>query len=329
MSNVQIRSLHGDDLERVSGIECRLAGHSRKGFIEKRFEATETSPDGFISCAALQDGKLAGYACARIEEGEFGTRDIVAVLDVIGTDPDLQRRGIGKTLLAEIERQMKTRGIGTLRTQIDWRNHWMIRFLSSSGFLLAPIEVLERDTSRLEEEVVEVDAVKLDRKWRGRHSVGGGYYENAEWDRVFVRLLKEEDLAAVVRIDRKHTGYDRSAYYKAKFREMLIETGIRVSFVVEEDGFVVGFVMARVDFGEFGKVDKTAVLDTIGIHPAFGGSGIGHALLSELFMNLSTLRIENVFTQLTLSLKHFDMQRFLYSCGFHPSQRLALSKTIS
>ncbi len=329
MSNLQIRSLHGDDLVRVSGIECRLTGHSRKGFIEKRFEAATTSPEGFICCAALQDGKLVGYAFTRIEEGDFGTWDVVAVLDVIGVDPDVQRRGIGKTLLAEIERQMKTRGIGMLRTQIDWRNHWMISFLSSSGFLLAPIEVLERDTSRLGEEVAEVNAAKLDRKWRGRHNVGGGYYENSEWDRVFVRLLKEEDLVAVVRIDRKHTGYDRSAYYNAKFREMLIETGIRVSFAVEEDGFVVGFAMARVDFGEFGKVDKTAVLDTIGIYPAFGGSGIGHALLSELFMNLSTLRIENVFTQLTSSQKNFNMQHFLYSCGFHPSQRLALSKTIS
>jgi len=81
--------------------------------------------------------------------------------------------------------------------------------------------------------------------------------------------MKEDDLAAAVRIDRKLTGRDRSAYYAAKLREMLTESGIRVSLVAEEDGFVVGFVMARVDFGEFGKVDKAAVLDTIGVHPGF------------------------------------------------------------
>ena len=139
--------------------------------------------------------------------------------------------------------------------------------------------------------------------------------------------LKEDDLAAVVRIDRKLTGRDRSAYYAAKLREMLTESGIRVSLVAEEDGFVVGFVMARVDFGEFGKVDKAAVLDTIGVHPGFAGSGIGHALLSQLFLNLATLQVETVLTQ--VSPENIDLQRFLYSCGFHPSQRLMLSKTIS
>lgn len=310
MADLQLRSLHRDDLDRVSGIESRITGHSRKGFLEKRFTAAAETPDGFIACAAVRDGKLAGYAIARIQEGEFGAPDAVAVLDVIGIDPDAQGKGIGKALLAEMERRMKARGIGTLRTQADWGIPAMIRFFSSTAFLLAPVQILERDTSPLREETREVD-----------------YYETLSRDRVPVRSLKEDDLAAAVRIDRKLTGRDRSAYYAAKLREMLTESGIRVSLVAEEDGFVVGFVMARVDFGEFGKVDKAAVLDTIGVHPGFAGSGIGHALLSQLFLNLATLQVETVLTQ--VSPENIDLQRFLYSCGFHPSQRLMLSKTIS
>jgi Sortase and related acyltransferases len=310
MADLQLRSLHRDDLDRVSGIESRITGHSRKGFLEKRFTAAAETPDGFIACAAVRDGKLAGYAIARIQEGEFGAPDAVAVLDVIGIDPDAQGKGIGKALLAEMERRMKARGIGTLRTQADWGIPAMIRFFSSTAFLLAPVQILERDTSPLREEIREVD-----------------YYETLSRDRVPVRSLKEDDLAAAVRIDRKLTGRDRSAYYAAKLREMLTESGIRVSLVAEEDGFVVGFVMARVDFGEFGKVDKAAVLDTIGVHPGFAGSGIGHALLSQLFLNLATLQVETVLTQ--VSPENIDLQRFLYSCGFHPSQRLMLSKTIS
>lgn len=310
MADLQLRSLHRDDLDRVSGIESRITGHSRKGFLEKRFAAAAESPDGFIACAAVRDGKLAGYASSRIQEGEFGAPDAVAVLDVIGIDPDAQGKGIGKALLAEMERRMKARGIGTLRTQADWGIPAMIRFFSSTAFLLAPVQILERDTSPLREEIREVD-----------------YYETLSRDRVPVRSLKEDDLAVTVRIDRKLTGRDRSAYYAAKLREMLTESGIRVSLVAEEDGFVVGFVMARVDFGEFGKVDKAAVLDTIGVHPGFAGSGIGHALLSQLFLNLATLQVETVLTQ--VSPENIDLQRFLYSCGFHPSQRLMLSKTIS
>ena len=311
MADLLLRSLHRDDLDRVSGIESRITGHSRKGFLEKRFAAAAQSPDGFIACAAVRDDKLSGYALARIQEGEFGARDAVAVLDVIGIDPDAQGKGIGKAILAEMERRMKPRGIETLRTQVDWGSPPMIRFFSSTEFVLAPAQILERDTSPLREDISEF----------------GSNYETLSRDRVPVRSLREDDLAAAVRIDRKLTGRDRSAYYAAKLREMLTESGIRVSLVAEEDGLVVGFVMARVDFGEFGKVDKAAILDTIGVHPGFAGSGIGHALLSQLFLNLATLQVETVLTQ--VSPENIDLQRFLYSCGFHPSQRLVLSKTVS
>ncbi len=324
MADLQLRSLHRDDIDRVAGIESRITGQSRKGFLEKRFAAAAKSPDGFIACAAVRDGKLDGYAIARIQEGEFGAPDAVAVLDVVGIDPDAQGKGIGKALLAEMERRMKARGIGTLRTQVDWGSPAMIRFFSSTGFLLAPVQILERDTSPLREEIREVGSAGADA--RSPMRAGGDYYEALSRDRVPVRSLKEDDLAAAVRIDRKLTGRDRSAYYAAKLREVLTESGIRVSLVAEEDGFVVGFVMARVDFGEFGKVDKSAVLDTIGVHPGFAGSGIGHALLSQLFLNLATLQVETVLTQ--VSPENVDLQRFLYSCWFHPSQRLMLSKTI-
>ena len=325
MADLQLRSLHRDDLDRVSAIESRITGHSRKGFLEKRFAAAMESPDGFIACAAAREGKFSGYAIARIQEGEFGARDAVAVLDVIGIDPDAQRKGTGKALLAEMERRMKARGIGTLRTQVDWGSPPMVRFFSSTAFLLAPAQILERDTSPLREEIREVGSAGA--AARPPRSAGANDNETLSRDRVPVRSLSEDDLAAAVRIDRKLTGRDRSAYYAAKLREMLTESGIRVSLVAEEDGFVVGFVMARVDFGEFGKVDKAAILDTIGVHPGFAGSGIGHALLSQLFLNLATLQVETVLTQ--VSPENIDLQRFLYSCGFHPSQRLVLSKTVS
>jgi ribosomal protein S18 acetylase RimI-like enzyme len=325
MGDTQLRSLGRDDMDRVCGIENRITGHSRKGFLENRFAAAAESPDGFIACAAVRDGKIAGYAIARTQEGEFGVRDAVAVLDVVGVDPDAQGMGIGKALLGEMERRMKARGIGTLRTQVDWGSPAMVRFFSSTGFLLAPAQVLERDTSPLPEKVRETGSAGPG----GRTPIraGGDDFEALSRDRVPVRSMKEDDLAAAVRIDRKLTGRDRSAYYAAKLREMLTESGIRVSLAAEEDGFVVGFVMARVDFGEFGKVDKAAVLDTIGVHPGFAGSGFGHALLSQLFLNLATLQVETVLTQ--VSPDNIGLHRFLYSCGFHPSQRLVLSKTVA
>ena len=323
---MKYRPLRPEDLDRVSEIESRIAGRPRKEFMEKRFAAASASPESFITCAAMEDERLAGYGFARLQEGEFGAKGAVAVLDVVGVDPAARGRGIGKAVIAGIEREMMRKTIGTLRTQVDWANRDMVRFFSSAGFLLAPCQIIERDTSPLREEIAEVRSVKRDGRGQVHNGAGGNYYEMLSRDRVLVRSLKEEDLAAVVRIDGKLTGLDRSAYYGAKFREMLTVSGIRVSLVAEDAGIVAGFVMARVDFGEFGKVEKTAGIDTIGVHPAHAGSGVGHALLSQLLLNLSTLQVESVLVQ--VSPENFDLRRFLHARGFAPSQRLALVKSV-
>ena len=326
MSSLSLRPLLPVDLDRVADIESRIVGHPRRGFLAKRFSALGTMPDGFIACAATDGGILAGYGIARLQEGESGIRGAAAVLDVLGVEPELQGRGIGTGVVSAIEEQMAKRNIPTLRTRVDWGNPAMNGFFSAAGFLLAPYQIIERDTTPLEEEVAEVGPVKMDGKWRVHSGSGGEYYEKLSRDRVPVRSLREEDLAAVVRIDGKHTGLDRSAYIGAKFREMLVESGIRVSLVAEDGAFVTGFVMARVDFGEFGNVEKTAEIDTIGVHPAYAGSGVGHALLSQLLLNLSTLKVDSV--QVQVSQENFDLQRFLYRRGFRQSQRLVLTRNI-
>ena len=73
---------------------------------------------------------------------------------------------------------------------------------------------------------------------------------------------------------------------------------MRVSLVAERDGRPVGFIMARVDFGEFGRIEPIAVMDTIGVDPDYRDQGIGRALLSQLFMNLMTLRVERIRTEI-------------------------------
>ena len=317
MSELTIRSLRMDDLDRVSEIENRIAGHPRKGFLEKRFAAAAKNPDSFIACGAMDLGNLAGYAFARIQTGEFGSRDAIAVLDLIGVDSGAQRHGIGKALMREIESQLSGSNVSILKTQVNWSDHPMVMFFSSANFRLSSYQIIERDTSPLEE--------KLGESPQGRRRDPDDPNDLSR-DRFLIRSLGEADLAEVVRIDHSLTGRDRSAYYSAKFKEMLTESGIRISLVAEEDGVLTGYVMARVDFGEFGKVDKAAVIDAIGVHSAYAGSGIGHALLSQLLLNLSTLQVEYVRTQ--VSPEDFDLNRFLHACGFHQSQRLVLTKSI-
>ena len=92
-------------------------------------------------------------------------------------------------------------------------------------------------------------------------------------DRIPVRSMAEGDLRALVSIDRRITGRDRADYFQRKLNEALTELDVRVSLVAELDGGAVGFIMARVDLGEFGRVETTAVIDTIGVDPDYQEKG--------------------------------------------------------
>jgi ribosomal protein S18 acetylase RimI-like enzyme len=326
MSNITLRSLYPEDINQVSEVENSLTGSPKRAFLERRLAVAtaniaavfqdeiggmpldpQTVPESFITCAAFDGKKLAGYGFARILEGEFGASNVIVELDDIGVAPSYQGKGIGKMLIAGIEQRMKKDTICTLRTQVVWSSLPMIKFFASTGFSMASGHIIERDTSPLRNDFAEAA-------------------DKPAGNRVVVRPLKWEDLAAVDRIDAKLTRFDRSAYYSAKFREMLDESGIRVSLIAEDEGIVTGFIMARVDLGEFGKVAKTAVIDTIGVHHAYAGSGVGHALLSQLLINLSTLHVESVRTK--VDNENFGVHNFLTRCGFKPSQRLLLTKQI-
>lgn len=146
-------------------------------------------------------------------------------------------------------------------------------------------------------------------------------------DRVPIRSLSERDFPHLVAIDHRLTGRDRSAYYELRLAESLNESGVRVSLVAELDGHVAGFVMARVDFGEFGRIDPEAVIDTIGVDPAYSHRNVGRALVSQLLQNLAALRVERVRTE--VSWNSFGLLSFLERCGFRPSQRLVFRRTVA
>jgi len=145
-------------------------------------------------------------------------------------------------------------------------------------------------------------------------------------DRIPVRSLAEGDLRALVAIDRRITGRDRSEYFQRKLGDALTESDVRVSLVADLDSVPVGFIMARVDLGEFGRVETTAVLDTIGVDPDYQNRGVGHALVSQLLVNLGTLRVEKVRTE--VDWQDHELLAYLGRNGFRPSQQLCFNRSL-
>jgi len=143
-----------------------------------------------------------------------------------------------------------------------------------------------------------------------------------ELDKVVIRRLRPDDLESVVAIDAKLIGRRRDEYFHLKLKMALNETGIEVSLAAELDGLFVGFLIARVFYGEFGVAEPTAVLEVIGVNPDFGGSGAGHALLAQLSSNLLGLGVRKVSTE--VSWDDQKMMSFLHHEGFFPATRLCL-----
>ena len=65
-----ITPLSADDLDAVVAIDKVLSGRSRRGFFEKRLAAALEEPGDFVYVGLRHDGQLAGYALARLVEGE-------------------------------------------------------------------------------------------------------------------------------------------------------------------------------------------------------------------------------------------------------------------
>jgi ribosomal protein S18 acetylase RimI-like enzyme len=330
--DVELRPLASGDFDDAVAIDAAILGRRRRAYFEGRLKAALKAPGDHVQFAAVREGRLAGSVLARRMGGEFGRTEPALRLETIGVWPDRRGRGIGMRLLGELERWALKHEIRQIRTTSDWRNHSLLRFLDRTGFELGRNQIIDCAVHAGQLGQLETaDAVTP----RGRRSEGAEVdygapasndFEALARDRAEVRGLAPGDLQDIIAIDREITGRSRESYLTRLFEEALNDSAIRVSLVARQ-GMTVGFIMAKTDFGDFGRTEPTAVIDTIGVHPQFAGKGTGSAMLSQLFVNLHALRVERVET--VVAPENFDLLGFFYKAGFSPSQRLSLVKRLT
>ncbi|MCW4030926.1 MAG: GNAT family N-acetyltransferase [Candidatus Bathyarchaeota archaeon] len=160
-------------------------------------------------------------------------------------------------------------------------------------------------------------------------------------DEVNIRLLNENDLDAVVKIDIKVLGRERREYWKRKMAYADIYP--RPALVAELNGKVVGFIMGYVSGWEFGVPDTIGWIDTLGVDPAYQRRGIGRALFNALIENFKHTgrektpgvegtvkpRIEGVNVVYTLAnWNDWDLMQFYHAMGFRKGEMLNLKLKI-
>jgi ribosomal protein S18 acetylase RimI-like enzyme len=326
------RPLAPDDLETVIAIDTRHSGRTRRFYFERRLRAAQAQPGLHAQFGVDNGGELAGYVLARRLAGEFGLREPALRLEAIGVRPDKESHGVGHELMRALEAAARADGAGSIRTTAPWRDHRILRFLDAAGFELGANQVLQCPVhaGRLGAERTPGVEAPDHRNLAREIDYGGAAandFEALARDRADVRILARGDLADMCRIDRRITGQDRREYVARLVDEALDDSAVRVSLTARVDAIVAGFVTARTDFGDFGRAEPVAVLDTIGVDPDYAHRGVGTALLSQLFVNLEGLRIERVET--SVGRENFALLGFLYAVGFAPAERLSFVKRLA
>ena len=325
------RPLVAADLDAVVAIDAALNGRTRRAYYERRLAAAKREPKLHAQFAVEEGGRFTGYVLGKVLGGEFGRAEPALRLEVIGVAPEAQGHGDGLALCEALEADARGHGIRELRTGASWHDHRMLLFLDHAGWSLASNHVIDCrvNDSKLgssDEDSVLVEAHERPSDQNDYSMPAANDYEALARDLADVRSLSGNDLEAVTRIDRRLTGRDRGAYMKRKLDEALADSGIRISLVARIEDSIAGYLMASADYGDFGRTEPVAIIDTIGIDPGFARRGIGRALVSQLFVNLGALRIERVET--VLAKENLDLLEFFYRAGFGPSERLAFVKRL-
>lgn len=330
-----VRAMRPGDLDAVSALDARIGGRPRRGYFVRRLEAALSRPEQHVQLAADDSGgRFTGFCLYRVETGEFGASARTAALETIGVVPELRGRGIGSALVGTARAILGAKGIQAEATRAEWRNHRLLAFLDQVGFELAPRQVVSFDlrARREAEPGADISALAAAGIQAEPHEVDYGRpgFDTASAtarDRIPVRSMNAGDFPAVLRIDRNGMGRERTSYIRAMMAEALDHAGVRVSLVAEIGGIAAGFAMARVEYGEFGRTEPAAVVDTIGVDPDFRRTGIASALLSQLVVNLGGLGIERIETEVARD--QFDLLGLFYRWGFAPSQRLAFARALA
>ena len=146
-------------------------------------------------------------------------------------------------------------------------------------------------------------------------------------EEVRVRALRLEDLERIVHIDQAHAAAVRRAFLGKRLAAAQERPECYFSLGVEQHGTLVGFALGRLLSGEFGQLERAAVLDAIGIDPARQEQGLGHRLLNGVISAVRAHGVRKLYSQADWT--RYGLLKFFHSSGFVPSARLVLERRTS
>lgn len=129
---------------------------------------------------------------------------------------------------------------------------------------------------------------------------------------INIREMSEEDVEAILDIERDTKGSHRSVTY-APVPDSCIGGEVDNSMVAEDDGRIIGFVLARIVRSPV-ELRDVAWIELIGILPEYQGQGIGKRMIEAWKDRCSRKGIKKV--HIMINWRDWWLQSFFESLSF-------------
>jgi GNAT superfamily N-acetyltransferase len=139
-------------------------------------------------------------------------------------------------------------------------------------------------------------------------------------------LVSVADIERVIAIDRAHTGRSRRSFFEKRFAAAAAHPQDFIAIGIRHGDALLGYAIARILRGEFGREEAVAVLDAIGVEPQSRERGVGRALMDELIATLDRMGVRSLQSQADWD--NHDLLRFFAVSGFALAPRLVLERSV-
>jgi GNAT superfamily N-acetyltransferase len=141
-----------------------------------------------------------------------------------------------------------------------------------------------------------------------------------------IRPLRNDDLERMITIDQAHTGRSRRGFLAKRLKLAVERPQVLMHVGLERDGELVGFALARLLHGEFGRTEPTAALDLLGVAPGSQELGYGHALIDGLLGAARQLGVRHLQSEAEWT--SHALLRFFDATGFKLATRVVLERRV-
>lgn len=130
---VKVRSLDTVDIGDVVAIDEKISGEYRPDVWDRRI-AYYLRRDPDAALVAELEGRVVGFMLGEVRAGEFGLEEPTGWIEVLGVDPEVRGKAVGRRLAEAMLAHFRTMDAVKVRTLVDDDMPDIAGFFRSLGF---------------------------------------------------------------------------------------------------------------------------------------------------------------------------------------------------